>query len=225
MLRQVSLEIPGENAFQQLASSAGVQLELEFCRTFNGTAMTMLFELTGESPQTRLFLSELRRANGIRHVYESEVSPSKMLALVVTDKPVPCSASLDSPVVCIQCPFSSPDNPPTWKLLIRRSEDLRDILRKLEKSGRKAMIKEISDVSQREELTDRQKAILSIAVSMGYFDFPRKVSLTALSKAVGVKPSTLSEILRNAERKVLEGQVATGNGHGLKHVTQPILPD
>jgi len=225
MLRQVVLELPGDNPFQQLASTAGVQLELEFCRTFNSTAMTLLFELAGESEQLKLFLSELRKSNGVKYVYESEVTPSRMLALVVMEKPVPCSASLDSPVICLQCPFSSRETPPTWKLLVRRSEDLREILRKLEKAGRRAMVKEISDVSQQEELTDRQKAILSIAVSMGYFDFPRKVSLTALSRAVGVKPSTLSEILRNAERKVLESQVQNGNGPGLKHTIPPIVLD
>ena len=225
MLRQVVVEIPGENTFQQLALNAGVQLEIQFCRSFNHSAMTMLFELTGDAPQLRLFLSELQKAVGVKHVYESEVAPSKMLALVVTERPIPCSASLDMPIVCLQCPFSTRDGPPTWKLLVRRSEDLRDILRRLEKAGRRALIKEISDVSQREELTDRQKAILAIAISMGYFDFPRKVSLTALSKAVGVKPSTLSEILRNAERKVLESQVQTGSGPGLKHMVAPILPE
>lgn len=224
MLRQVALEIPGENAFQELALKTGVQLELEFCRTFNHSAMTMLFELTGDAPQLRLFLSELQRVDGVKHVYESEVAPSKMLSLVVMERPIPCSASLDTPIVCLQCPFSTRDGPPTWRLLVRRSEDLRDVLRRLEKAGRKAVIKEISDVSQREELTDRQKAILSIAISMGYFDFPRKVSLTGLSRAVGVKPSTLSEILRNAERKVLESQVQSGNGPGLRHIAQPAIP-
>jgi len=224
MLRQVALELPDENTFQQLALKAGVQLELEFCRTFNGTSMTMLFELTGENQQMKYFLTELHDGPGVRHIYESEIAPSKMLALVVMDRPIPCTASVDSPIICLQCPFSSRDGVPTWKLLVRRSEDLREVLRKLEKVGRKAVIKEISDVTQREELTERQKAILSIAVSMGYFDFPRKVSLTALSKAVGVKPSTLSEILRNAERKILESQVQNGNGPGLRHVPQPAFP-
>ena len=42
-----------------------------------------------------------------------------------------------------------------------------------------------------------------MAISLGYFDFPRKISLTELSKKVSIKPSTLSEILRNAERKIL----------------------
>lgn len=215
MLRQIALELPGENKLQQLAADAGIKLDLQFCRTFNHSAMTMLFEMNGEVQQLKSFLDQLRNLEGVRHVYENDVTPSRMLTLVIMDRPVPCSASLDAPIVCLQCPFGSKGDPPTWKLLVRRSEDLRDVLHRLERAGRKPVIKEISDVSQREELTDRQKAILSIAVSMGYFDFPRQVSLTALSKAVGVKPSTLSEILRNAERKVLESQINGGGGPGL----------
>ncbi|MDV3277758.1 MAG: helix-turn-helix domain-containing protein [Nitrososphaerales archaeon] len=217
MLRQVLLEVPEENKFQDIALKTGVKLELEFCRTFNGNGMTLLFEMTGEKKQQDEFLVELKKLAGVRHVYESEVAPSKMLALVVVDRPLPCSASVGTSIICLQCPFSSRSSPSTWKILVRRSEDLREVIRRLEKSGGKAIVKEISEVSQQEELTDRQKAILSIAVSMGYFDFPRKVSLTALSKAVGVKPSTLSEILRNAERKVLESQVQNGNGWGPHH--------
>ena len=57
------------------------------------------------------------------------------------------------------------------------------------------------------ELTARQKEILGTALAQGYFEFPRKLSLTGLSKLVGVKPSTLSEILRSAERKALESIV------------------
>ena len=220
MLRQVALELPNEDTFQKLALKSAVQLDLEFCRTFSDTAMAMLFQLNGETQRLRNFLADLNATGGVQHIYENEIAPNKMLALVVMDRPIPCSASVDTPIICLQCPFSSRDGAPTWKMLVRRGEDLREVLRKLEKAGRKAIIKEISDVTQREELTDRQKAILSIAVSMGYFDFPRKVSLTALSTAVGVKPSTLSEILRNAERKILESQVQNEAGPGLRHPPQ-----
>jgi len=58
-------------------------------------------------------------------------------------------------------------------------------------------------------LTARQEQILGTALAQGYFEFPRKISLTNLSELVGVRPSTLSEILRSAERRVLESSVRT----------------
>jgi len=56
-------------------------------------------------------------------------------------------------------------------------------------------------------LTARQEEVLGKALVKGYFEFPRRISLTNLSELVGVRPSTLSEILRNAERRVLESTV------------------
>jgi predicted DNA binding protein len=56
-------------------------------------------------------------------------------------------------------------------------------------------------------LTARQEEVLGKALVKGYFEFPRRISLTNLSELVGVRPSTLSEILRSAERRVLESTV------------------
>jgi len=56
-------------------------------------------------------------------------------------------------------------------------------------------------------LTERQEEVLGTALEQGYFEFPRKISLTNLSELVGVRPSTLSEILRSAERRILESTI------------------
>ncbi len=167
----------------------------------------MLFELLGGDEQMREFLSELRRLRGVRHVYESVVGPDRALLLVVMDRPLTCRASVDAPMICLRCPLSSHQERSSWRILVRRTEDLRNVVGKLERLGVTTTVEEISDLSQRDDLTGRQKTILTTAIAMGYFDFPRKVSLTALSRSVGVKPSTLSEILRSAERKIMEGVI------------------
>lgn len=50
-------------------------------------------------------------------------------------------------------------------------------------------------------LTPRQAEILEIALEEGYFDSPRRISLTDLAKKVGVAKSTLSGILRRISKK------------------------
>lgn len=52
-------------------------------------------------------------------------------------------------------------------------------------------------------LTERQERLLVFAAASGYYDFPRRVSLTRLAEKVGVAPSTLSEILRGAEKRIV----------------------
>nr|WP_244372844.1 helix-turn-helix domain-containing protein [Archaeoglobus fulgidus] len=43
-----------------------------------------------------------------------------------------------------------------------------------------------------------------MALEKGYFDFPKRVKLEQLAEFFGIAPSTLSEILRRGQKKVLE---------------------
>jgi predicted DNA binding protein len=53
-------------------------------------------------------------------------------------------------------------------------------------------------------LTPRQQEILRIAMAEGYFDVPRRISLTQLAGKLGVALSTLSVTLAVIEKKILE---------------------
>lgn len=55
-----------------------------------------------------------------------------------------------------------------------------------------------------EEITYREEEILRIALEKGYFDFPKRIKLEQLAESLGIAPSTLSEILRRGQKKVLE---------------------
>jgi len=54
------------------------------------------------------------------------------------------------------------------------------------------------------EITYREEEVLKIALEKGYFDFPKKIKLEELAAYFGIAPSTLSEILRRGQKKVLE---------------------
>jgi DNA-binding CsgD family transcriptional regulator len=53
-------------------------------------------------------------------------------------------------------------------------------------------------------LTPRQRDVLRRAVADGYFEVPRRVSLTELAMRIGVTPSTLSVTLAIIEKKLVE---------------------
>ena len=59
-------------------------------------------------------------------------------------------------------------------------------------------------VSQQVVLTERRTEVLKDAVRLGYYEFPRKINLTNLSKFEGVARSTASELLRGAELYTVE---------------------
>jgi hypothetical protein len=204
MLRLVSLELGMVNHFKKVANEAGVRLTVADCRDFNLKGMSMLLQLEGDRRAMQEAVKGLRRLKGVRHLYDTGVNGSKTLCLTVLDRPNLCDASLGTGIVCMQCPYNEGEVNPTWQVLVSRPDDIRELIARLQRRGVTATVKSISQVNQEELLTGRQKEILAMAISLGYFDFPRKISLTELSKKVAIKPSTLSEVLRNAERKILE---------------------
>jgi predicted DNA binding protein len=58
-------------------------------------------------------------------------------------------------------------------------------------------------LEDKELLTARQEQILAIAFERGYFDFPKKLGLTELAELTGIRTSTLAEILRRGQKKIL----------------------
>lgn len=59
-------------------------------------------------------------------------------------------------------------------------------------------------------LTPRQRQILRRALDEGYFDVPRRISLTELAPKIGVATSTLSVTLAVIEKKIVESHPLSG---------------
>ena len=208
MLRRVSLQVTAENNFQSAAKKNGVTLRKVDCKPFNATGMSLLFELRGEAKAIHAAISSIRQTGGVRQAIEGEDKGNSMPLLVVLERPVYCRATNESAIVCLECPLDSEEQPASWRFIARNAGDLRQVLSSLERGGVGTRVEEVAPLQPRPTLTGRQKDIMVTAVSHGYFEFPRKISLTELSELVGIKPSTLSEILRGAERRVMENAFA-----------------
>lgn len=207
MLRQVSLEVRAENKLQDAAREFGTKINVVDCKPFNKRGMTLLLEMKGEPGAVRRTVSAIRRQEGVRQALEGDDGGETLPLLLVLDRPSICRASSDAAIICLDCPLNAEGQPASWRFIVRRTNDLRQILSKLSQDGVETRIEDVSPLDQKATLTGRQKEIIVTAVAQGYFEFPRKISLTNLSKLVGIKPSTLSEILRCAERRIMENAV------------------
>jgi HTH DNA binding domain len=203
MLRQIALQVRTENKLQDAAMEHGTSLTIVDCKSFNETGMSLLLELRGDQQDIRATTAAIRRVEGVRQVVEGEVPGETVPLLVVLDRPAICRASNDAAIVCLDCPLNSESQPASWRFITRKSSDFRQVLARLSKEGIEAKIEDVAPLERKATLTGRQKEIMATAVAQGYFEFPRKISLTGLSELVGVKPSTLSEILRSAERRIM----------------------
>lgn len=61
-----------------------------------------------------------------------------------------------------------------------------------------------------EDLTPRQETAVRTALDSGYYEVPRRVSLTELAETMGLSPSSLSELLRRAERSIIDDHLWGG---------------
>ncbi len=204
MLRQIALQVKTENKLQDAAKAHGTKLSVLDCKPFNKTGMSLLLEVRGGDQEARATATEIRHLEGVRQVIEGqEGSGEAAPLLVVLDRPAICRTSNDVAIVCLDCPLNSEVQPSEWRFIARKTSDFRQVLSRLSKEGIEARIEDVAPLERRATLTGRQKEIMATAVAQGYFEFPRKISLTGLSELVGVKPSTLSEILRSAERRIM----------------------
>jgi predicted DNA binding protein len=55
-----------------------------------------------------------------------------------------------------------------------------------------------------ETLTNRQKEVLELAYTMGYFDYPKRANLNEVSAVLDINNSTVSQHLTNAQAKLLD---------------------
>jgi hypothetical protein len=102
------------------------------------------------------------------------------------------------------CPFLTlPRNGYTpWTILIPSSKSLKHFINELEKKGINTQIISSRKISL-EPLTPREIEILKTAYNLGYYNYPRSISFNELAKKLGIVPSTLSEALRKAEKKLI----------------------
>lgn len=89
-----------------------------------------------------------------------------------------------------------------FRVLVQSEKSLHSLMKSMTDSGLKPLLvsKEKTDAV---DMTKREKEVLLFAFNHGYFDAKRDASLTELAKNLNVAPSTLSEVLRRALKKVV----------------------
>ena len=89
-----------------------------------------------------------------------------------------------------------------WTIL-GNEESFRELLGALDAAKIPVEVNLRRNLKDSELLTARQEQILSVAFERGYFEFPKKIGLKELATLTDIKASTLSEILRRGQKKIL----------------------
>lgn len=99
-------------------------------------------------------------------------------------------------------PFEVRDGLDQWLLVSGRREAER-FVNDLRAQGVRATILSSREYHPHEALTERQREFMRAAIEQGYYDVPRRVTLTQLAEELQVSKSSLSETLARGERRVV----------------------
>jgi predicted DNA binding protein len=91
-----------------------------------------------------------------------------------------------------------------WTLFVSKNEVVKELVEALGAAGAKVELQKLSRLEERDALTARQEEILMTAFERGFFDYPKQIGLRELAKMFDISASTLSEILRKGQKKIIE---------------------
>ena len=106
-------------------------------------------------------------------------------------------------------PFSTLPGHDLW-IIVGQRRALDEARRRLADKGSRMEILHERDWSElRHGLTPKQQEVLRRAAEQGYYDYPRRITLSALAGHLGIAKSTLSESLMVIEKKLVRHHVVT----------------
>ncbi len=73
----------------------------------------------------------------------------------------------------------------------------------LAEEGYDIKIERVTAFGGKRILTERQEEVIRTAFSSGYFEYPKRTGSSKLANKLGISVSTLSEIMRAAQRRIL----------------------
>jgi predicted DNA binding protein len=80
---------------------------------------------------------------------------------------------------------------------------MRKLIGELKAHGIAPDIIRVTNITDGEKLTPRQRNIVEYVFASGFYEYPRRSNLQKLSKTLGISSSTLGEMIRRAERKII----------------------
>ena len=102
-------------------------------------------------------------------------------------------------------PFTIQGGEASW-VVVATEPKMRELIRRLQErvpTARVESVRHAEGPSAAGPLTAKQADLLRRAIAAGYFEVPRKVTLRALAKRLGLAPSSVSEALAIVEKKLL----------------------
>ncbi len=160
-----------------------------------------LFDIDVDSKLVGSLLADIRRDKDVLDMEASGSSRGRVHGSISTRRCTVCKEIAKSK--CFLASVGIDTKEAQWTVM-GSEVATRELLASLESAGIPFQIRLKRKLEDKELLTARQEEVLLMAFLKGYFEFPKKAGLRELAAETGVKTSTLTEIIRRGQRKIIE---------------------
>lgn len=174
-------------------------------QTSERSGVTHFVDIVSDKVNAEDLIKELRSSPDVIESDVASVGTNRVVGAVTSNDCRVCSIIMDSKTGYFIGPaVSLHDSQMSYKLFMS-GDAIPRFLQTLHTKGVDYKISEISKLSPKRALTSKQERVLKSALELGYYDYPKRVTTEELANALGSAPSTISEILRRAERRIISG--------------------
>jgi len=197
----ISLKIP-KNWMSEIPEKHPVSIKVIERVPYSDRGVKDLVEISGPQDIMEEVLKDIRKNPLVSNVDTTVTEKGKVIGAVTTSRCDICRILTDSDVFLISAESKS-GGKVEWTLVLSEKDVLKGILDHLKSKSVEAELIKLTKIDDKESLTERQDKITHVAFDRGYFDYPKRISLRELARMFEVSPSTLSEILRKGQRKIV----------------------
>ncbi|NLI73515.1 MAG: hypothetical protein GX369_01915 [Euryarchaeota archaeon] len=148
-------------------------------------------------------IESIRNNPNIFNVDVSAIDKGKALAAFSTNQCVICRVLAGTECFLTRS-ITTADGRMQWTMLVTRNSAFKELIDTLESLNAEPKLVRLTEITDTDELTMRQEQITRMAFERGYFDFPRRIGLKELAKIFDISTSTLSEVLRKGQRRIMQ---------------------
>jgi len=197
----LSLRIP-QNWMSEIPQKHPVTIRVIDRVPYSEKGVKDLVEIIGPGDVMDEVLEDIKKNPLVAKVDTTVTEKGKVVGAVTTTRCEICRILTDSDAFLISAE-SRGGGKVDWTLVVSDKSVLKGIFDHLKSRGVESDLVKLTKIDDKESLTERQDKITHVAFDRGYFDYPKRISLRELARMFDVSPSTLSEILRKGQRKIV----------------------
>lgn len=203
-MRETLLKITmPDNWVKDVAKKYSANIKFIECMPYGKSGGRSLIEIEGDEDTINAVTSDIKAHPDVKKVDISAFKEKGVFGSVVTNKCSACRALASSDCFLISAHCLG-DGRVEWRLITGGEGSLKHLIKCLEDRGCGVELKNSSELTKKNILTSRQEEIVRIALTKGYYDYPKKTTIKELAKLFNTSPSTIGEIVQRGEKKIVK---------------------